>query len=125
LPRLLALRRTHAATLPIPAGWVPCMMMYPPNPICDGQGGIRPFDNDAYEAFQHLWKRYGIQELVALKEAHFAALSTGQSRPPRDLPQPLDRAGRALMRVAMRQWRLIEPSLGQKPTEHQVNGHQG
>ena len=49
LPRLLALRRTHAATLPIPQGWVPCMTLFPPNPISNGHGGIRPFDRARFE----------------------------------------------------------------------------
>jgi hypothetical protein len=111
LPRLLALRRSHAATLPIPAGWVPCMMMYPPNPISGGHGGVRCFDNEAYEVFQRLWKCYGIQELVALKEELFAAWLAGQSTSPRNLPPPLDRAGRALIRVALRQWQQIRSSV--------------
>jgi len=109
LPRILALRRTHAATLPIPAGWVPCMTLFPPNPISNGHGGVRPFDSVQYEAFQDLWKRYGIQELVELKEDIFAAMS-GQSASPCDLPPPLDRVGRALMRVALRQWQQLRSS---------------
>jgi hypothetical protein len=111
LPRLLALRRTHTATLPIPAGWVPCMTLFPPNPISNGHGGVGPFDRAQYEAFQSLWKRYGIQELVALKEEIFAALPAGQSASLRDLPPPLDRAGRVLMRVALRQWQQLRSSV--------------
>lgn len=81
LPRLLALRRTHAATLPIPTGWVPCMTLFPPNPISNGHGGLRPFEKVQHEAFQSLWKRYGIQELVALKEEIFAAVSSQSTFP--------------------------------------------
>jgi hypothetical protein len=110
LPRLLALRRTHAATLPIPADWVPCMTLFPPNPISDGHGGVRPFEHAQYDAFQSLWKRYGIRELVILKEEIFAAMSS-QSPLPHDLPPPLDRAGRALMHVAQRQWQQIRSSV--------------
>jgi hypothetical protein len=106
---LLALRRTHAATLPIPSGWVPCMTLFPPNPIGDGHGGVRPFEKAHYQAFQSLWKRYGIPELVALKEEVFTAEAC-RSAPPRDLPPPLDRAGRALMRVAQRQWQQLRSS---------------
>jgi len=32
LPKLLAHRRTHAATEPLPAGWIPCAHCYPPHP---------------------------------------------------------------------------------------------
>jgi hypothetical protein len=124
LPRLLALRRSHAATLPIPAGCVPCMMMYPPNPISDGHGGVRSFDNEVYEVFQRLWKRYGVQELVALKEQIFAVLSAGQFTSPRDLP-PLDRAGRALIRVALRQWQQIRSPVEQEWIKHPISELQG
>jgi hypothetical protein len=112
LPRLLALGRSHAATVPIPDGWVPCMTLFPPNPISNGHGGTRPFDRGQYEAFRHLWLRYGLHELVALKEEIFAGLPAGPSASPRDLPPHLDRAGRALVRVALRQWQQIRPSVG-------------
>ena len=108
LPRLLVLRRTHAATLPIPHGLVPCMTLFPPNPISDGHGGIRPFDGAQYEEFQHLWNRFGIPELAALKDAIFSTLSAGQSALPSDLLPPLDRSGRATARVALRQWQQIQ-----------------
>jgi hypothetical protein len=107
MPRLLALRRTHAATLPIPSGWVPCFTLFPPNPIRSSDGDIKPFDRAQYEAFQRLWERYGIPELIALKAAVFAALSSGGPPSFPDLSPPLDRAGRALVRVAQRQWRQL------------------
>lgn len=36
LPKLLAHRRTHAANVPIPEGWVPCLSLHPPR--ADGSG---------------------------------------------------------------------------------------
>ncbi|MFS8035940.1 DUF6925 family protein [Xanthobacter sp. AM11] len=36
LPQLLAHRRTHAATVPVPQGWVPCLGIHPP---ADAAGG--------------------------------------------------------------------------------------
>ena len=108
LPRLLALRRTHAATLPIPDGWVPCMTLFPPNPISDDHGDVRSFDRTRYEAFEDLWRRYGIPELVALKNDIFAAVSDGRPSSLGDLPPPIDRAGRATAKVALRQWRQVQ-----------------
>jgi uncharacterized protein DUF6925 len=32
LPRLLQEGRTHAADVPIPEGWLPCLSLYPPDP---------------------------------------------------------------------------------------------
>jgi hypothetical protein len=75
------------------------------------RGNVRSFDNEAYEAFQRLWKRYGVQELETLKEELLAPLSAGQFGSPRDLPPPLDRAGRAVMRVALPQWQQIRSSV--------------
>ncbi|HWB51460.1 MAG TPA: hypothetical protein VG651_20280 [Stellaceae bacterium] len=104
LPKLLGSRRTHAATLPIPAGLVPCMTLFPPSPIAAGHDGITGFDEKRHEAFQLLWARYGIPELVQQKAAAADALRAG-TRLPDDLPPPLDRAGRAVVEVARRQWR--------------------
>lgn len=36
LPKLLAHRRTHAANVPLPAGWVPCLSLHPPRPAGPG-----------------------------------------------------------------------------------------
>lgn len=104
LPKLLASHRTHAATLPIPDGLVPCMTLYPPNPIGDGHGGIRRFDRVAHLAFQELWAAYGIRELVELKARAISMLSASASPLP-ELPPPFDRAGRATSEVTLRQWR--------------------
>ena len=38
LPKLLRSGRTHAATEPLPAGWIPCAHCYPPNPVRDRFG---------------------------------------------------------------------------------------
>jgi hypothetical protein len=106
LPKLLALRRTHAATLPIPDDRVPCMTLFPPNPISDGHGGVRPFDGDRHLAFQEVWRSYGIPQLVDLKARAMIMLSAGASSLP-ELPPPFDRAGRAVIEVAQRQWRQV------------------
>jgi hypothetical protein len=108
LPRLLALRRTHAATLPVPPGYVPCMTLFPPSPIAGGHDGVRRFDETRYAEFQALWNRYGVPELVALKSDVFESLSLGESASSHDLPPPLDRVGRATVRVALRQWRQLQ-----------------
>jgi len=89
LPRLLARGRTHAATIPIPKGWVPCMTVFPPNPARDGFGHRKPFDRGQHKAFQKLLHRYGDPELVAMK-ADTAPVASA-------------RAARAMLRVAARQ----------------------
>lgn len=43
LPRLLAHGRTHAATEPVPSGWVPCAHFYPPHPLQDRYGHRQSF----------------------------------------------------------------------------------
>jgi hypothetical protein len=84
--------------------------MYPPNPVADGHEAVAPFDRERFDGFQRLWTRYGIPELVTLKNEIFAALTAGRCVAPRELLPPLDRAGRAVHRVALRQWRQIRPS---------------
>ena len=41
LPKLLKSGRTHAATEPIPEGWIPCAHLYPQHPARDAGGADR------------------------------------------------------------------------------------
>ena len=67
LPKLLRSGRTHAATIPIPAGWVPCAGLHPAHPYKDMMGQRIAFDAGRYEAFQALLDRWGDPDLVAIK----------------------------------------------------------
>ena len=80
LPKLLALRRTHAATLPIPAGWVPCMTLFPPNPISDGHGGAKPFNRHWHVTFKSFGSSMAPLSLSSLKRARSACIQRRRSR---------------------------------------------
>ncbi|MER2265070.1 DUF6925 family protein [Methylobacterium oxalidis] len=67
LPKLLRSGRTHAATTPIPAGWVPCAGIHPAHPYKDMMGQRIAFDAGRFEAFQALLDRWGDPELIAIK----------------------------------------------------------
>ena len=67
LPKLLRSGRTHAATTPIPVGWVPCAGLHPAHPYKDMLGKRIAFEESRYEAFQTLLDRWGDPELVAIK----------------------------------------------------------
>jgi hypothetical protein len=101
LPHLLRHQRSHAATVPIPEGLVPCLHLYPANPLCDALGRPRSFDRAAYEAFQALLRDFGDPELLRLKDAVTQAVRA--HREPDDFSLPASRAGRATVRVALRQ----------------------
>jgi hypothetical protein len=101
LPHLLRHQRTHPATAPIPAGWVPCLSLYPASPVYDALGRPRPFDRAAYEDFQSLLQCFGDPELVGLKEAVTKAVRA--ERGPDSFALPGSRAGRVAVRVALRQ----------------------
>ena len=101
LPHLLRHQRTHPATAPIPDGWVPCLSLYPANPIYDALAHPRPFDRVAYEAFQTLLRGFGDAALVRLKEAVTEAVRADQA--PDGFALPASRAERAAVRVALRQ----------------------
>jgi hypothetical protein len=98
LPKLLAHDRTHAANLPIPDGWVPCMTLFPANPMRDRMGERKPFDAAELAAFQALWAQFGEPELVAIKAAALTEAHSG-----RQFPEPEGRAGRMVAEVALRQ----------------------
>jgi hypothetical protein len=101
LPRLLAHGRTHAATEPVPDGWVPCAHCHPPHPLRDERGQSRPFDAASHAAFQALLERYGDPARLALKKRLMAAVAAGCE--PFAVAADGDRFSRATVRVALRQ----------------------
>jgi hypothetical protein len=108
LPKLLAHRRTHAATEPLPDGWVPCAHLYPPNPIRDEFGRSRAFQPGYHAAFQILLTRFGDPQLVALKHSVIDAVAAGDAPSPATTPG--DRFARIIVRVALRQMRAADRS---------------
>jgi hypothetical protein len=111
LPHLLRHQRTHPATAPIPDGWVPCLSLYPANPVYDALGHPGPFNRVAYEAFQTLLHNFGDPALVRLKEAVTEAVRADQA--PDGFTLPASRAERAAVRVALRQ---LAHTDGHRPT---------
>jgi hypothetical protein len=67
LPKLLRGGRTHAATTPIPADWVPCAGIHPAHPYKDMMGQRIAFDVARHDAFQTLLDRWGDPDLLAFK----------------------------------------------------------
>lgn len=100
LPKLLRANRTHAATVPIPAGLVPCAMLYPAHALMDGEGMPRAFDSDRFEAFNALLQDYGTPALVAAAEAAVDAVRRGA--PPETMVLPTSKFARTAVRVALR-----------------------
>ena len=106
LPKLLAHRRTHAATEPIPRGLVSCAHLYPAHPLRDGDGRARAFDSARYGAFQRLLSRYGDAEHVRMKRNVIKAVSAGAG--PEAIAMPTDRFAQASIRIALRQLKASE-----------------
>jgi hypothetical protein len=101
LPKLLRSRRTHAATVPIPQGWVPCIHLYPAHPQKDWLGRDKAFDRTEYDAFQKALGLFGDQRLMALKSQVFDGVISGSR--PETLMAPESRFARGAIRVALRQ----------------------
>lgn len=101
LPDLLKHRRTHAATVPVPAGWLPALAFFPANPARDDKGALRPFDRAAFEAFEDLLARFGDPATVQTKRRAREAVRAG--RGPEGFAAPSSRAARASLCVALRQ----------------------
>jgi uncharacterized protein DUF6925 len=106
LPKLLAHGRTHAATEPLPEGWIPCAYLYPAHPSRDQSGKKRAFCAKHHAAFQALLERHGVPELVALKRQVVEAVTAEQG--PEAIAHRPDRFARATMRVALRQLAAME-----------------
>lgn len=101
LPQLLRTGRTHAATEPIPEGFVPCAHLVPAHPARDALGRPRPFDPGDHQRFEELLARFGDPALVTVKHSVRAAVASGED--PRRFAAPQSRFGRHALRVALRQ----------------------
>jgi hypothetical protein len=106
LPKLLAHKRTHAATEPIPRGLVSCAHLYPAHPLRDGHGRARPFDAARYAVFQRLLSRHGDAEHMRMKRNVVKAVSSGAG--PEAIAMPTDRFAQASIRIALRQLKASE-----------------
>lgn len=107
LPTVVREKRTHAATVPIPQGWVPCAYLYPAHPAVDDEGRAQPFDAVAHTAFQALLDRFGDGALRATKTAVLDALDRGDTTPMDSAT--LTRHARATVRITLRQWAMTHP----------------
>jgi hypothetical protein len=100
LPKLLKSGRTHAATEPIPDGWIPCAHLYPQHPPREGSGA-ESFDAAGHDPFQRMLERFGLPEFLAIKRRVVDAIRA--DKPPSNLATTLDRHGRTGVRIALRQ----------------------
>lgn len=101
LPKLLRAGRTHAATEPVPDGFVPCAHLVPAHPVKDAMGRAHAFDSAAFRRFEDLLAAFGNPEFTAVKHAvrsHLAAEAE-----PNAYQSPSTRFGRHALRVALRQ----------------------
>lgn len=99
LPRLLRLGRTHAATAPIPPGWVPCGTLHPAHPARDGAGRPIPLDAGRHAAFERILDRWGDPALVALRRAVLSGQDPDPSRAGGRFARLAIRAARAQLRA--------------------------
>lgn len=98
LPHLLASGRTHAATEPIPAEWVPFAYLFPAHPYSDVLGRPRGFDVDAHDRFQALLERFGDSDVVSAKRWIISAVRAG------DAPDTAEESpGGRIVELALRQ----------------------
>jgi hypothetical protein len=105
LPDLLKHRRSHAATVPVPEGLIPCADLYPAHPANHRDGQSRGFDAERFGAFQDLLIRFGDPALLALKRSVFRAIAAGQH--PDSIDVSANRFARMTIRVALRQYRMM------------------
>lgn len=103
LPQFLRVKRTHAASTPIPAGWTPCCNLHPKSPVSGRLGEDKEFDAEAFDAFQTLLSEWGPEQYVHQKHAVWSALEKAVA--PDDWERPDNLTARSGLRNAIRQWR--------------------
>jgi len=117
LPKLLKSGRTHPATEPVPAGWIPCAHLYPAHAARDGLGQPRSFEAAHLDAFEAMLAAFGDPAIIAIKQRVRDAVRAGQ--PPAELSG--DRHGRTSIRVALRQMKAagdLSPALSAWLQDH-------
>ncbi|WP_226358096.1 MULTISPECIES: hypothetical protein [unclassified Pseudonocardia] len=98
LPHVLREGRTHAATVPVPAGHLPCAHLYPAHPLTDLTGRPIPFDPTRAACFDRLLERFGDPEQQAVTAEVVRSVAAGE--PPG--PRPATAPARAAQAVALR-----------------------
>lgn len=64
--------------VPLPAGWLPALQLYPPHPQFDLAGDPIPFDRARHAAFQALLEAWGAPDYLAAKADTERALRAGR-----------------------------------------------
>lgn len=105
LPKLIQSGNTHNANIPIPDGLTPCAYLHPESPMVDKLGTDKPFDRQAYVAFQKLLDSWGTETYTTTKREVFDQLSNGID--PEDPMNYKSRVQRMAHRMAIRQARCI------------------
>ncbi len=67
LPAIMRRERVHDANIPVPAGMLPCLTLYPAHPARDAEGRERAFDAGLHLAYQDLLKGLGHPDYLAAK----------------------------------------------------------
>ena len=101
LPKLIGQGRSHAANIPVPSGTLPCLSLYPANPLSDALGDPKPFSREEHEDFQAVLRRWGAAECLEEKRRVERALAAGDR--PEAFEAPRSRLGRTAVRIALRQ----------------------
>jgi hypothetical protein len=100
LPKLLKSGRSHAATEPIPEGWIPCAHLYPRHPLHGGYDS-GSFDAAGHASFQRMIGSFGLPGSLAIKRRVVDAIQADEL--PSALAVAHDRPARANVRIALRQ----------------------
>ncbi|HEY6240002.1 MAG TPA: hypothetical protein VIW78_04120, partial [Burkholderiales bacterium] len=84
---------------------LPCLSLYPPNPVQDEEGRRKPLDRAEFDAFQALLERFGDADHLRTKREVTAAIRAGTEPDP---PAYSTRRERAACRIALRQLRKLD-----------------
>jgi hypothetical protein len=79
MPGLMRRGRTHDANIPVPAGFLPCLTLYPAHPARDPEGREKAFDAKLHAGYQRLLRQYGDPDYVAAKNGDAVPVGRKQS----------------------------------------------
>ncbi|MDA0822148.1 MAG: hypothetical protein O3C28_06950 [Proteobacteria bacterium] len=101
LPKLLRCARAYDAKIPIEHNYLPCLNLYPPNPLTHNNGESVGYQHHRHLAFQSLLNKWGCPEYVTQKRELLASLRNNTD--PATFAFPSKRIRRSAVRIALRQ----------------------
>jgi len=100
-PEMLVTKRTHSANIPIPSGYVPTLLLFPPNPISYEADSTPRLNIDDYNTFRNIYDSLAPPLVRLLRKQ--AEKMINDRCDPENFPVPKNQESRTALQALMRE----------------------